>query len=247
MSIFVHGPEQEGRFQARQSRTASAAVARCHRLREEAVVLLAQNREAIDRGAFHNDVVAVANENVLLFHPDAFQDRAALLAAIGNTWKDGGVPLHLLAPSQDVLCLKEAVSTYLFNSQLVTTSPGRMQIIAPARCQNSRAVQTVLGEWLSGDNPLQDICYVDLSQSMANGGDPACLRLRVVLTPQEEASVAPGVVMTPDRIARLKAWVRNHYRDGLVAPDLGYPSFPEEIYAALDVAETGTVRYATRT
>lgn len=147
MSIFVHGPEQEGRFQARQSRTASAAVARCHRLREEAVVLLAQNREAIDRGAFHNDVVAVANENVLLFHPDAFQDRAALLAAIGNTWKDGGVPLHLLAPSQDVLCLKEAVSTYLFNSQLVTTSPGRMQIIAPARCQNSRAVQTVLGEW----------------------------------------------------------------------------------------------------
>jgi succinylarginine dihydrolase len=68
-------------------------------------------------------------------------------------------------------------------------------------------VQTVLGEWLSGDNPLQDICYVDLSQSMANGGDPACLRLRVVLTPQEEASVAP---------------------------DLGDPSFPEEIYAALD-------------
>src|SRR5438874_9593839 len=66
VELFVYGraafdPDVPAprRFPARQTREASEAVARRHGLAPQRTVLARQNPEAIDAGAFHNDVVAV--------------------------------------------------------------------------------------------------------------------------------------------------------------------------------------------
>jgi succinylarginine dihydrolase len=73
VEIFVFG-EQGGRYPARQNRRASEAVARLSGLDPERTMFVRQSREAIGAGAFHNDVVAVANENVLFVHELAFEN-----------------------------------------------------------------------------------------------------------------------------------------------------------------------------
>ncbi len=73
VEVFVYG-EEGGKFPARQNRRASEAVARRHGLSSERTLFVAQSQTAIDAGAFHNDVVAVANENVLFAHEHAFAD-----------------------------------------------------------------------------------------------------------------------------------------------------------------------------
>jgi len=69
---------------------------------------------------------------------------------------------------------------------------------------------------------------------MANGGGPACLRLRVVLDSAQQAAVHEGAVMTPAKIAALENWVKTHYRDRLALEDLGDAIFLAETRAALD-------------
>ncbi|MEO5808785.1 MAG: N-succinylarginine dihydrolase, partial [Sphingomicrobium sp.] len=81
IEVFVYGVTG-GPFPARQSIEASKAVARLHRLNPARTIFAAQNEEAIVAGAFHNDVVAVANGPVLFAHEKAFADKEALLAAV---------------------------------------------------------------------------------------------------------------------------------------------------------------------
>jgi succinylarginine dihydrolase len=63
VEVFVYG-ESGGPFPARQHREASEAVARRHGLDPARTIFARQSAEAIAAGAFHNDVVAVANEHV---------------------------------------------------------------------------------------------------------------------------------------------------------------------------------------
>ena len=65
--VFVYGVSG-GAFPARQHLEASKAIARLHRLDPERTLFAEQSEEAIAAGAFHNDVVAVANERVLFAH-----------------------------------------------------------------------------------------------------------------------------------------------------------------------------------
>ncbi len=55
---------------------------------------------------------------------------------------------------------------------------------------------------------------------MANGGGPACLRLRVVLTEEERRAVNPAVMMNDTLFNALNDWVDRYYRDRLTAADL---------------------------
>ena len=81
VEIFVYGVGG-GPFPARQHVEASKAVARLHRLDPERTFFAAQSEEAIAAGAFHNDVVAVANERVLFAHEQAFADKAAIVELV---------------------------------------------------------------------------------------------------------------------------------------------------------------------
>ncbi|MEW6582995.1 MAG: N-succinylarginine dihydrolase [Actinomycetota bacterium] len=240
LHLFVHGRRGEDggprRFPARQALEASRAVARLSGLPDGRVIHARQAPEAIDAGAFHNDVVCVGNEHVLLHHEQAFADGRALVARLRDAFRRvAGRDLVVVAVPREAVTLQEAVASYLFNSQLVTLPDGRMALVAPAECREVRAVAGFL-EALVEDpsSPVAEVHVVDTRQSMRNGGGPACLRLRCVLTGEEAAAMAPGVVCDDALLDRLAAWVDRHYRDRLAPADLGDPSLLSEGRAALD-------------
>lgn len=225
------------RFASRQAREASEAVARCHSIREKQTAFVRQNPAAIDAGVFHNDVIAVGNEHVLFYHeaaflpsPEVMRELRARYAALHR----GAELCAIRVPARRVP-LADAVRSYLFNSQLVTVAPGRMALIAPVDCRETPSVRAYLDELMAtARTPIRAVHYADLRQSMRNGGGPACLRLRVVLTVAERAALPAGVWFTPERHAQLAAWVRRHYRERLAPADLADPALLEESRRALD-------------
>jgi succinylarginine dihydrolase len=233
VEVFVYGrvaldstSPAPSRFPARQTREASQAVARLHGLAPNRTLLLQQNPAAIDCGVFHNDVVCVANENVLLYHEEAFAEPGPLLSSV-----PGLIPLKVTSAE---LSLEDAVKTYLFNSQLVTLPDATMTLIAPAECAEHSGACRVIERLLAADTPLRSVHHVEVRQSMCNGGGPACLRLRVVLTEQEHAVVTFGLFLTDSLYDALSAWVTRHYRDRLAADDLADPALLNESRTALE-------------
>jgi succinylarginine dihydrolase len=236
VELFVYGRCGDGSapapklFPARQTLEASRAVARLNALPPGRVVFARQNPAAIDRGVFHNDVVCVGNEDVLLYHENAFADLGPLLAELA-----GRVPgLVPLAVGSAELPLEDAVKTYLFNSQLVTLPDGSMALVAPSECAEHDATQQVIARLLAAGTRLRHVHYAHVRQSMSNGGGPACLRLRVVLTEAELAHVSPGVLLTDALYERLVQWVQRHYRERLAPDDLADPQLLDESRRALD-------------
>jgi succinylarginine dihydrolase len=246
VEVFVYGRsalrnDEPGpkRYPARQTREACAAIARLHGLRDEQVVLLRENPDAIDAGAFHNDVVAVGNLDVLFFHEQAFADGAAAAEDVRRAYERAcGGPLTMIPVSAGDVSLADAVESYLFNSQLVRTGDGRTVLIAPSECANHPRVRPYLDALVSGGGPIAGVEYVDVRQSMRNGGGPACLRLRVALSRAELAGVHGGVMLDGALHERLTAWVERHYRDRLEPNDLRDPKLLAESRAALDALTT---------
>ena len=69
---------------------------------------------------------------------------------------------------------------------------------------------------------------------MKNGGGPACLRIRVVLTEEEVKTVHKGVFLDQSLYEQLTIWIKKHYRDRLDPMDLLDPVFIRENQTALD-------------
>lgn len=221
------------RFPARQTLEASQAIARLHGLNEQNTVFLQQNPAVIDQGVFHNDVIAVGNRNVLFFHEQAFLNKQQGLAEIQRKFGDAS-PLHFIEVADKQVSVADAISTYLFNTQLINLPDDKMVIIAPTECQEHAGVYRYLSELCQQDTPIKEVKYFDVKQSMQNGGGPACLRLRVVLTEQERAAVNPAVLMNQQLFATLNSWVDKHYRDRLTEADLADPQLLIESRTALD-------------
>jgi succinylarginine dihydrolase len=239
VEVFVFGREGDarpgGRSPARQSLAASQSVARRHGLAAERTLFLRQSEAALDAGVFHNDVIAVANENVLLVHEGAYADGPAALEAIRLAYRTAcDAEPFLIEVREREVSLAEAVDSYLFNSQLVTLPAGGMALVCQAECREHAATSRWLDGLLAGENPIIAVHPVEIRQSMRNGGGPACLRLRVVLSPAGLAAVHPGVVATPTLLDAVEAWVRRHYRDRLTIEDLADPALLDESRRALD-------------
>jgi succinylarginine dihydrolase len=79
--------------------------------------------------------------------------------------------------------LADAIASYLFNAQLVTLPSGEMALILPSEARATPSVWNWLEAHVAGNGPIRRLEVVDVRQSMANGGGPACLRLRVVADP----------------------------------------------------------------
>ena len=242
VQLFVYGESAANPFgsrpklfPARQTLEAAQALARLHRLRDDRVVFAQQNPDVIDQGVFHNDVISVGNLGVFFFHEQAFLESDAALGEIQEKYqRAAGRALQLVRVTTAEVPVADAVSSYLFNSQLVRTPAGRTVLIAPRDCEENFNVRAFIDALIAGDAPIDEVRYLDLRQSMNGGGGPACLRLRVVLTAAEEAAVAPGVLFTPALHTRLVAWVESHYRDRLQVSDLADIKFVGECRAALD-------------
>ncbi|HEY7005273.1 MAG TPA: N-succinylarginine dihydrolase [Sphingomicrobium sp.] len=216
VEIFVYGLSG-GAFPARQHVEASKALARLHQLEPKRTVLVQQSEEAIAAGAFHNDVVAVANERVLLAHEHAFADKQPLLNACS-----AHVPgfEYVEVAAADVP-LEDAVKSYLFNAQLVTPPDGEMTLIIPTEAREMDSVWRWVEGHLAGNGPIRRVEVVDVRQSMANGGGPACLRLRVVADP---ATVDPRFLVDLAKLDRIAEVVRQYWPEQIVHDELQQPA-----------------------
>lgn len=228
---FDPGAPAPTRYPARQTLEASQAVSRLHELDEGRTVFAQQEPSAIDAGVFHNDVIAVGSQNVFFFHADAFLHPKRVKRELQEAFGPG---LHLVEVASEDIPIEEAIASYLFNSQLVTLRSGKMALVVPKECKESTRVWGYL-EGLVGEDPfIRRIEVVDVRQSMENGGGPACLRLRAVLTEEEMQRVSGSVMFGDDLFQKLEAWVDKHYRDRLTKADLGDPHLLGESRKALD-------------
>jgi succinylarginine dihydrolase len=224
VEIFVYG-ETGGPFPARQRREASEAVARAHRLDPARTIFAQQSVEAIAAGAFHNDVVAVANERVLFAHELAFEDKAALYDRIAEIapWAE------IVEVPADRVRLADAIQSYLFNAQLVTLPDGAMALILPGEARDNHAVWSWLNEMVAGNGPIRRLEVVDVRQSMRNGGGPACLRLRVVCDP---ATVDPRFLVDAAKLDRIAAVIEAYWPEEVAIDRIGDPALIAQIGGA---------------
>ena len=220
IELFVYGERSAAGFPARQHRSASAAVARRHGLDPADVLLVQQSVAAIAAGAFHNDVVAVANETVLLAHEQAFEDPEAVYAFIRARLPDATI---IEVPAERV-SLQSAIRSYLFNSQLVTLPDGTMALIVPGECRETPEVWAWLQELVAGNGPIRRVEILTLRESMRNGGGPACLRLRVVVDEAAHAAIDPRFLLDFAKCDMLGSLVERHWPEHIAPADLGDPA-----------------------
>jgi succinylarginine dihydrolase len=236
VNLFVWGREAferwDGRYPARQTREAFEAIERRHGAARG--VFARQAKAAIDAGAFHNDVVCVGTRACLLFHERAFEDRAAMEEGVRRA-ADGLFEPVFVEISEADLPMDDLVKSYLFNSQLLAL-PGedRLVLLAPGETRDNPRAHAAAQALASSNGPIGRVEYVDVRQSMRNGGGPACLRLRVVLTDAELAATNPAQRFDAGLHERLNAWAERHYRDRLAPADLTDPALIVESRQALD-------------
>ncbi|WP_325065413.1 N-succinylarginine dihydrolase [Parerythrobacter jejuensis] len=224
VEVFVYG-RPGGRFPARQHEQASRAVARLHGLDPDRCVFIEQNPVAIEAGAFHNDVVSVANERVLFTHEEAFADQAGAYDAIRAAFPE----LEVVEVPSSAVSLADAIKTYLFNAQLLTQPNGSMALIVPEECRENASVWKWCEGMMASNGPIRQIIPVDVRQSMANGGGPACLRLRVVADP---ATVDPRFLLSESRADQLEQIIASYWPDQIDPSDIGSSSLAGSVRTA---------------
>jgi Succinylarginine dihydrolase len=224
LEVFVYGVTG-GPYPARQHREACEAVARIHGLDPGRTVFAQQSDEAIAAGAFHNDVVAVANERVLFTHELAFADREGLYAELREKMPE----VEIVEVPASAVSLADAISSYLFNAQLVTLPAGEMALVLPGEARETPSVWHWLEAHVAGNGPIRHLFVHDLRESMSNGGGPACLRLRVVADP---AAVDPRFMASAGKLDRIEAIVRQYWPETLAVDDLSDPALWQQCLAA---------------
>ena len=224
VEVFVYG-KTGGAFPARQHEQASRIVARGHGLNPARTVFIEQNPAAIAAGAFHNDVVAVANGPVLFTHAEAFADQPGAYAAIRAAFP----ALEVVEVPSSAVSLAEAIRTYLFNAQLLTLPDQTMALIVPEECRASASVWGWVQTMLAGNGPIRQVIPVDVKQSMANGGGPACLRLRVVCDP---ATVDPRFLLDEAKADLIERTIAAHWPMQIDPSDIGTDTLASSVIAA---------------
>lgn len=224
VEIFVYGITG-GPFPARQHVEASRAVARGHRLDPDRTLFVQQSSEAIAAGAFHNDVVAVANGRVLFAHELAFADRSGFHADLRRIMPD----VEIVEVPADKVSLADAIASYLFNAQLVTLRGGESALILPTEARDTPAVWEWLQAMIAGNGPIRRLELVDVRESMANGGGPACLRLRVVADPSR---IDPRFLVDASQLNLIADVIADQWPERVDLDMLADPGFWAEAEAA---------------
>ena len=237
--LFVYGREyfrqtKPTRFPQRQTLEAAQAIARLHLLDADQTFFAQQDPDSIEAGAFHNDVIATAHNELLLYHEKAFVRSKELIERLSAAFaKTQGRELHAIQIDQ--FSLSEAVASYFFNSQILTAADGKMVLIAPEESRQIAPVHQTIQQLQSDKEcPISRVLFLDLRESMKNGGGPACLRNRIVLNPKERAAVPQGVFLSERSFAELENWADRRYRPTLELSDFLDRSFREEVEVALD-------------
>jgi|CXWL01.1.fsa_nt_gi succinylarginine dihydrolase len=227
LNVFVYGK--------RQNLAASQAVAKNHNIPSIQALFLQQNPEVISKGVFHNDVIAVSNENLLLVHECAYENGMADIARIETAYKaiHPQSNLQLIVIKDEDLSVEEAVHSYFFNSQIITKSGGKMTVIAPQELKTlygGKAAKLMEKIRYNAENSIDEVEYLDLRQSMRNGGGPACLRLRVPVTATQLAAIKKntGVLVDEVMLSKMEKLIERYYPETLTPQGLRNP----ELYSS---------------
>lgn len=231
--VDIHDPGNSARnYPSRQTRAACEALARTHKLNPSHVIYARQHPDAIDAGVFHNDVIATGNERVFMYHEQAFATSRSLLSDLSSPL---GEPIITIEAHDSDFSINDAVTSYLFNSQIVTLPDDSMALIAPLEAtENPRVAKFIEKTIANTSNPINTVHYLDVRESMRNGGGPACLRLRIPLSNAELAAVHQGVIMTDELMAKLTDFVSRTYPDEIARADLLDPALAKSCTDALD-------------
>ena len=241
--FFVYGKEAFNQtkknpltFPARQTLEASYAISRLHSLKNNQFFFAQQNPLSIDAGVFHNDVISVGNKNLFFYHEKAFVNEELVIHEIKEKVLNiCSIDMVFLRVKESDISIQEAVRSYLFNSQLITLPNNSTILIAPVECKKNVKIKDYLEALVrSKTNSITEVFYLNLHQSMKNGGGPACLRLRAVLTEKEYNALHKGVIFDTILYQKLTHWIKKHYRDRLKVSDLADPKLLDESYRALD-------------
>ena len=125
--------------------------------------------------------------------------------------------------------LADAVSSYLFNGQLVSPPDGETTLIVPTECRETPSVWAWIERHLAGNGPIRKVEVVDVRQSMANGGGPACLRLRVVADP---ATVDPRFLVDEAKLDSIAKVIERHWPAEVHCDDLQDPALVQAVETA---------------
>jgi succinylarginine dihydrolase len=224
LELFVYGDNPSGRYPARQSLRASMAIARAHGVHH--AIFIQQSNAAINAGAFHNDVVSVSNGHMLFAHEDAFEHPDRCYGDLQNAFPE--VDLKIVPRNQ--VPLADAISSYLFNSQLVTLPDGTMALIMPSECAETASTAA----YLKNLDGIANQYFIDVRESMRNGGGPACLRLRVVMTDAEAAATDQRFILDEAKLSALEQWVQRTYPDEIKPEDMADIQLHRTCLTALD-------------
>lgn len=233
VQLFCYGKNSaEQVYPGRQSLAASQSIARIHQIPATHQVFIQQSTEAINAGAFHNDVVAVANANVLFFHEKAYEPESQKLAfeKIRSL-----IDFQPIAVTDHQVPLEEAVNTYLFNGQLLNDPEHKnvMRLLLPVECKENPVVEKYLQQLIQNKTqPIRQVDFIDVRQSMNNGGGPACLRLRVALTAKELSQVDQRYLLDLNKIEQLQQCINTFYPDSIEPEQLKRADLAEQCLLA---------------
>lgn len=233
LHFFVYGrsndssEETPSKYPARQTLEASKKVAEIMQITN--AVFAQQSAESIDAGVFHHDVIGVGNKNLYFYHEKALANETEIISKLQDSFNG---KLNFLCVKEHQVPLSLAVDTYLFNSQLIEYKDGHM-LIAPIRCRRNPLVRKYLQSIIGRNNPIKKVRYINLEQSLYNGGGPACLRLRVTMTESEFSALHPDIIFTDKLHLQLRKWVKHYYVGNLIYEDLFVPSYIKRCREAL--------------
>ena len=243
LHFFVYGKSSDSsedsptKYPARQTLEASKKVAETMQIKN--AVFAQQSAESIDAGVFHHDVIGVGNKNLYFYHEKALAEEAETIAKLQDSFNG---TLNFVCVKEHQVPMNLAVDTYLFNSQLVEYKGGHM-LIAPIRCRRNPLVRKYLQSITDKHNLIKKVRYVNLEQSLYNGGGPACLRLRVTMNEDEFSALHPGIIFTDKLHLRLRKWVNEYYMGNLIYEDLLVPSYikrcRDALYELTDILDLG--------
>jgi succinylarginine dihydrolase len=104
-----------------------------------------------------------------------------------------------------------------------------MTLVAPTECRDTPSVKGWIDRHLASNGAIRRVNFVDVRQSMANGGGPACLRLRVACDP---AAVDPRFLVDDSKLDRLAGVVAGHWPSEIAADAIQSPALVADVERA---------------
>jgi succinylarginine dihydrolase len=104
-----------------------------------------------------------------------------------------------------------------------------MALVIPLEAWEHPRVRSWLDGMLASNGPIRQVLPVDVRQSMANGGGPACLRLRVVADP---TTVDPRFLLDSAKANRIEAVIAANWPEMIDPAELGSETLARKVVAA---------------